>query len=210
LRVPDHPFPPVWRRISAQLSLLVTPASLILVVNDHPAVVRIHATSTSVDQVSIRAGILIREGVDVKTLDTCLIREDIQDSPTVSRYHPDIINARREPHYAMLTPHEDEVFKQLLLSNRDDNVVLGPFDGNVGALLDDGIHFVTTPNQPIILAPPIGVRVLWRCKDGRYGMDDPTQWPQLYCPDAAHFACIPRRPATGENDIMWRDLTSTD
>ncbi|TFK60152.1 hypothetical protein BDN72DRAFT_905222 [Pluteus cervinus] len=58
----------------------------------------------------------------------------------------------------MSTTHEDEVFKLTLLSNQNDQAQLGPFDGLVAALLHDGVHFITSPNQPMIPMPPLGAR----------------------------------------------------
>ncbi|TFK59398.1 hypothetical protein BDN72DRAFT_905882 [Pluteus cervinus] len=110
----------------------------------------------------------------------------------------------------MSTAHEDEVFKLTLVSNRDDRATLGPFDGVVAALLDDGVHFVTSPNQPIIPAPPFGNRSVSRCIDGRFGMDDYIQWPQPYCANTPHYACIPRQIETAPNNIMWRDFREPD
>ncbi|TFK58691.1 hypothetical protein BDN72DRAFT_865738 [Pluteus cervinus] len=92
----------------------------------------------------------------------------------------------------MSTTHEDEVFKLTLLSNQNDQAQLGPFDGLVAALLDDGVHFITSPNQPMIPMPPLGAREVRRCIDARFGMDDYIQWPQPYCSNTPHYACIPR------------------
>ncbi|TFK61046.1 hypothetical protein BDN72DRAFT_904457 [Pluteus cervinus] len=110
----------------------------------------------------------------------------------------------------MSTAHEDEVFKLTLVSNRDDQVILRPFDGVVAALLDDGVHFVTSPNQPLIPAPPFGERSVCRCTDGRFGADDYTQWPQPYCANTPHYACIPRKIDTAPNNVMWRDFKEPD
>lgn len=81
-----------------------------------------------------------------------------------------------------------------------------PFDGQVGAVIENGEMFVVSPNMDIIYAPPLGKnRVMCMRDDFRFGDDDPWQWPQPYSISLCHFAAIPRRPLDERdpNSIMW-------
>lgn len=81
---------------------------------------------------------------------------------------------------------------------------LGPFDGRVGGVVEDGKYFITSPNQTFIPRPPLGPdRPLQMRVDGRYADDDPVQWPQPFNEDYPHYACIPRQPSSPNEYIMW-------
>ncbi|KAF8060157.1 hypothetical protein FPV67DRAFT_1674119 [Lyophyllum atratum] len=79
------------------------------------------------------------------------------------------------------------------------------FDGMVGAVVDNGNHFVMSPNVDHIFYPPIGVREVKVRKDFRYGDDDPICGPQPYVASVCHLAAIPRRPLKAHLplNIMW-------
>lgn len=81
-----------------------------------------------------------------------------------------------------------------------------PFDGKVGAVIQNGKMFVMTPNMDVIYTPPLGKnRVMCMHTDFRFGDDNPWQWPQPYSTSLCHFAAIPRRPVDESdlNSIMW-------
>lgn len=81
---------------------------------------------------------------------------------------------------------------------------LGPFDGRVGGVIEDGKYFITSPNQTFIPLPPLGPdRPLKLRTDCRYGDDDPIQWPQPFNENFPHYSCIPRRPSCTDESIMW-------
>ncbi|KAF8078229.1 hypothetical protein FPV67DRAFT_1403925 [Lyophyllum atratum] len=79
------------------------------------------------------------------------------------------------------------------------------FDGMVGAVVDNGNHFVMSPNVDYVLYPPIGVREVKLRKDFRYGDDDPMCGPQPYVASGCHLAAIPCRPLKAHLplNIMW-------
>ena len=76
----------------------------------------------------------------------------------------------------------------------------------------DGMWVVTSPNADWIPQPIIGpVSVQFR-EDGRFGVEDPIQWPQVHCQKFAHFAAILRQPLD-MNDYrqpIWRTVTLQD
>lgn len=71
---------------------------------------------------------------------------------------------------------------------------------------------ITTPNQEAIPLPPWGVRNVRLRADMRFGLDDPTLWPQFYTLDFPHLAAIPRKPRDSNNflSIMWWTPTPAD
>ncbi|TFK58193.1 hypothetical protein BDN72DRAFT_866146 [Pluteus cervinus] len=96
----------------------------------------------------------------------------------------------------------------ILLHKRDTSLALGPFDGLVGAVIDDGNHFITSPNVNFVYAPPMGIREVTLRSDNRFGDDDHILWPQPYLPSLCHFGAI-RRKSDILNDptnLMWSNL----
>lgn len=66
------------------------------------------------------------------------------------------------------------------------------YDGKVGAVVDDGTFFVTSPNVSYILAPPFGGdRKFFLRSNFRYGDDDPTQWPQPFTRTKEYLPAMP-------------------
>ncbi|KAJ7935733.1 hypothetical protein B0H13DRAFT_2304233 [Mycena leptocephala] len=103
-----------------------------------------------------------------------------------------------------------------LLRNRDENAVLGPFDGRVAAhiWIASNRCFITT-NARYVPSPSAGdpSEIVLR-RDMRWGPDDPTLWPREYDDHFAHFAAIPRQPSTEKGretlGIMWWNPDRTD
>lgn len=60
---------------------------------------------------------------------------------------------------------------------------------------------VTSPNQPHIMDPPLGIRDVHAFEDGHYGYDDRSRYPQFYSAKFEYYACIPRRCA--QLDMLW-------
>ncbi|KAJ7743478.1 hypothetical protein DFH07DRAFT_777394 [Mycena maculata] len=100
-----------------------------------------------------------------------------------------------------------------LLKNRIPEAPLGPFDGRVGAILRVGAEtfFVTTNTDyvpqfvPISTTHPVSLR-----NDMRYGLDDPTLWPQKYSPTYCHLAAIPKPEERPDLAVMWWNPTPGD
>ena len=81
---------------------------------------------------------------------------------------------------------------------------IGPLDGKVGATILDGTYFITSANQDVIYAPPLGnQREVKLRADACYGDDDPILWPQPYIAFHCHFGAIPRPDSLPEHAIMW-------
>ncbi|ESK81746.1 hypothetical protein Moror_11549, partial [Moniliophthora roreri MCA 2997] len=63
-------------------------------------------------------------------------------------------------------------------------------DGRVGAFVDGGSYFVTSPNCNNIYMPCLGKHeVVMRC-DYLYGEDDPLNYPQPFISDCCHWATL--------------------
>ncbi|PPR00973.1 hypothetical protein CVT24_000269 [Panaeolus cyanescens] len=90
---------------------------------------------------------------------------------------------------------------QALLKNRDSAASLGPFDGNVAAVI--GKFLYTTPNSSFIPFPSSGHRDLHLRNDYRYGPDDPTLWPQPYSERSPHLGLIARIPNDVNNPLHF-------
>ncbi|KAJ7141933.1 hypothetical protein C8R43DRAFT_1131242 [Mycena crocata] len=91
-----------------------------------------------------------------------------------------------------------------LLRNRNMNSPLGPFDGEVAAMVQLGAetYFVTTNTDYIPAVPSLQLpHKLYLRSDMRYGTDDPTLWPQQFTECYCHFAAIAKKG-------VRRDLTS--
>lgn len=71
---------------------------------------------------------------------------------------------------------------------------------------------ITLPNMDFIPQPVIGrVKVKLRV-DGRFGVEDPIQWPQLLSFKYSHFSCILREPSNAQDPrkLIWWKLNSQD
>ncbi|TFK57775.1 hypothetical protein BDN72DRAFT_907525 [Pluteus cervinus] len=112
------------------------------------------------------------------------------------------------------TPQELARDPNLLLHKRGQGTTLNPWDGLVGAVVDGGDFFVTTPNMPIIYMPPLRrrTRSIRIRSDFRYAQDDPVLWPQLYTADYCHLGAIPQQPEHKEDplNLLWTNLTAED
>ena len=68
------------------------------------------------------------------------------------------------------------IFRTLLICYL---VPLGPFDGQVAAVIDNGHYFITSPNANYIRRPSLGSRRTVSLRsDFRYSDNDWTLWPQ--------------------------------
>ena len=77
-------------------------------------------------------------------------------------------------------------------------------DGKVGALVLDGTHFITSPNQNHVPKPPFGRnRKVFLRENSLYGDDDPMLWPQPYNSFYCHHAAIPRPCSLSNHQIIW-------
>lgn len=93
----------------------------------------------------------------------------------------------------------------MLLINLIRVTALTAFDGKVGAIVNHGQQFVTTPNASSIFHPPFGQNRDMRLrKDFRFADDDWLIWPQPYSRDRCHFAAIRKKPHNRYRlSIMW-------
>ncbi|KAJ7488482.1 hypothetical protein B0H11DRAFT_2230015 [Mycena galericulata] len=99
------------------------------------------------------------------------------------------------------------------LKNRNPLAKLGPFDGNVAAVVEmNGVDYLITTHADYVPELPLTAEhdVFLRT-DLRYGTDDFTLWPQQFSIRFCHLAAI-RTQAAAERDteIMWWDPTPAD
>ncbi|KAJ7578899.1 hypothetical protein C8J56DRAFT_967184 [Mycena floridula] len=84
---------------------------------------------------------------------------------------------------------------------------LTAYDGKVGAILDNGHYFITSPTLENLLDPQLtGVSVQLRL-DLHWGPDDPTLHPQVYVPVNCHYMIIrlrPDNPASPMSIFWWQ------
>ena len=73
----------------------------------------------------------------------------------------------------------------------------------MGAILAEGHHFVTTPNQQWIPDIPLGSIQLCLREDYYFGPDDPLLWPQPYLAANCHYPLIPTRKDNTVEQIWW-------
>ena len=84
-------------------------------------------------------------------------------------------------------------------------------DGKAGALVLDGTHFITSPNQNHIPKPPFGSnRKVFLRENSLYGDDDPIRWPQPYNPVYCHLGAIPHPGSLSSHLIIWYKPTEYD
>ncbi|KAK1233634.1 hypothetical protein PQX77_003204, partial [Marasmius sp. AFHP31] len=72
-------------------------------------------------------------------------------------------------------------------------------DGQVGAWVENGKFFVTSPNTNDIYQPLFGSRDVFLRQDYRFGAEDPLLYPQPFISDRCHWAAIPRQPSNPQN-----------
>ncbi len=85
-------------------------------------------------------------------------------------------------------------------------------DGLTGALQYEYSSFITSPNVDEDKLPeaPLGsTRNTFRRDDGRYGLDDPCQWPQFWNKHHPYMVCV-RNPSFYCPDGVLRDERTTD
>ncbi|KAJ7447693.1 hypothetical protein FB451DRAFT_777755 [Mycena latifolia] len=100
------------------------------------------------------------------------------------------------------------------LRNYRPDVSLNVFDGHVAALaqLRGEEYLITTPCNYVPKLPPIEVnhKVFLRT-NFRFGMDDPSLWPQQFMELFPHLGLIRKRPEVdSELAILWWDPTRED
>ncbi|KAK1234363.1 hypothetical protein PQX77_002437 [Marasmius sp. AFHP31] len=95
------------------------------------------------------------------------------------------------------------------LVNFSEKTALEPYqaiDGKVGAWIEDGKYFVTSPNSTELYQPLFGSREIYMRQNYRFGAEDPIQYPQPFIPDRCHWAAIPRRPSSSAHSrARWWD-----
>lgn len=82
---------------------------------------------------------------------------------------------------------------------------------SAGVALGDK-YIVTSPNMNFIPEPPLG-RVVVRVKtDGKFGKEDPLNWPQLFAddPHLVFLSCIPRKSCPTRQSPTWTTPADDD
>ncbi|KAJ7722361.1 hypothetical protein B0H14DRAFT_2642195 [Mycena olivaceomarginata] len=88
--------------------------------------------------------------------------------------------------------------------------ILGPFDGRVGAIFQaNGETYYITTKCDYIPAPPLSTQVYVH-SDMRFGVDDPTLWPQSFSNKYFHLAAMPKRELRPDLDFLWWEPTRHD
>lgn len=83
--------------------------------------------------------------------------------------------------------------------------------GLAHAFTDKDTHCVTALNVPWVPWPVVGHVAISLRSDGRFGVEDPLNWPQLYSPSRPHLAFIPKRPTHQASCApIWTTPTPTD
>lgn len=85
-------------------------------------------------------------------------------------------------------------------------------DGVVAAASDDGKYVITSPNASFVPAPPFGRLSIFMKSNGKFGKEDPIEWPQVYIPEPRyHFLpCIPRLSHPRRHADVWSPLRFED
>ncbi|KAI0359020.1 hypothetical protein OH77DRAFT_1518275 [Trametes cingulata] len=80
------------------------------------------------------------------------------------------------------------------------------------AYTSDRMWVITSPNMKFVPAPPVGVVDVILRADYRYGIVDPTQWPQIYSPGHEYLCAIPRyvAPPHRLSPLWWTPHEQTD
>ncbi|KAJ7185125.1 hypothetical protein B0H12DRAFT_1246758 [Mycena haematopus] len=85
----------------------------------------------------------------------------------------------------------------------DAPVTLRPFDGRVGAILRVGAEtFYITTKCDYIPAPTFNTDVYLH-DDMRFGVHDPTLWPQSFSNRFFHLAAMPKRELRSDLALLW-------
>ena len=107
---------------------------------------------------------------------------------------------------------------------REGDSSIGPFDAVVLAVTRDlvsatssskGLHraerwVITTPNMQHIPEVKLGTQHVHARRDGRFGFNDFTLVPQIFCGEFAHHCCAPARPEdldAQHRGILWATPT---
>jgi len=98
------------------------------------------------------------------------------------------------------------------LQYTEDTIALQWSNGQVGAVLQGGFFFITSPNMDIVYELPLGKnQEMFLHRNYHYVDNDPLLWPQLYVCSACHHGAIPCEPEHGHRmDIMWWNPNQTD
>ncbi|KAI0346487.1 hypothetical protein BDW22DRAFT_1462026 [Trametopsis cervina] len=85
-------------------------------------------------------------------------------------------------------------------------------DGLVAAQQSDGKYVLTSPNAPFLPMPPYGRLSITMKSNGKFGQEDPIEWPQVYVPEQRyHFlACVPRYSHPRRRPEVWATPTFID
>lgn len=82
--------------------------------------------------------------------------------------------------------------------------------GQARAAVDDR-YIMVAINTDWIPRPMFGRLGIMLRDDGRFGPEDPLNWPQLYCPRRPYLALVPRRPPPGTPfAFLWDALRPED
>ncbi|KAH0825854.1 hypothetical protein J3R83DRAFT_7775 [Lanmaoa asiatica] len=106
-----------------------------------------------------------------------------------------------------LMPIEETILVALPSGNhrsflRANDEALGPFDARVLAVYQDMV--ITSPNSNFIPRPFIHSENILPMQDGRYGVWDCFQWPQLHCHVYSWAGCVLREEAHVEREDRCR------
>lgn len=83
---------------------------------------------------------------------------------------------------------------------------LTAYDSCLGAVVAEGHHFVTTPNQQWIPEFSLGSIQLCLQEDYYFGPEDPLLWPQLYLATNCHYPLILTQQDHTVEEIWWYQL----
>ncbi|KAI0685861.1 hypothetical protein BC835DRAFT_1420864 [Cytidiella melzeri] len=85
-------------------------------------------------------------------------------------------------------------------------------DGLVASSMPDGKYVITSPNMSYVSVPCWGQVSVSMKADGRFGMEDPLLWPQIYdaSPSCRLLSCMPRFTHPHHSKDVWETLTQDD
>ncbi|KAI0692377.1 hypothetical protein BC835DRAFT_1416575 [Cytidiella melzeri] len=85
-------------------------------------------------------------------------------------------------------------------------------DGLVASSTPDGKYVITSPNMSYVPVPCWGQVSVSMKADGRFGMEDPLLWPQIYdaSPSCRLLSCMPRFTHPHHSKDVWDTLTQDD
>ncbi|KAK0471118.1 hypothetical protein IW261DRAFT_1425392 [Armillaria novae-zelandiae] len=97
-----------------------------------------------------------------------------------------------------------------ILCSINEKSAIGPFNGKLGALVEEG-WFMVTPNALGLYHPPLGInREMYIQADFRYGADDPLLWPQFYRPKDPLNPFLPLYDSITRSDFSTFSYASQD